>query len=261
MGGGDILNRTGKEGSVLLREETINSHKKAALLQHKQNNHDLRVRKAGAFKRLEPVRHLPITQQDVNDHSWDVTMERIGKVVQRQAEIKASHCPPRDKYKYWNGMPDSINMQKWMGTRQMSSEETPFYGIVQNKLFHVDVRYLLLRCEVAALPLFMRLHSEGSLSYFSHSFARVLPRRATCAHVFFKKIPRFDLQDGDWRGATLPCHARHRQSQARLGGADEIGCKLILICKHLRSGSWSCFCRSVWLLTMTPSLCDGVLPP
>ncbi|CAD7940564.1 unnamed protein product [Amoebophrya sp. A25] len=125
---GDILNRTGKEGSVLLREETIKLHRDAAAKQRKDDNLELRVRKAGAFKRLEPVRHLPIKQEDVNDNSWDVTLTRIGKVVTRQAETRATQVPHQDKYKYWNGMPNSLNMKSWMGTRQMSTQETPLYG-------------------------------------------------------------------------------------------------------------------------------------
>mmetsp|Transcript_15542 Transcript_15542/g.38497 ORF Transcript_15542/g.38497 Transcript_15542/m.38497 type:complete len:161 (-) Transcript_15542:743-1225(-) len=144
MPGGDILNRTGQEGSVVLRHDTIKTHREQALKQHHEDNKDLRVRKAGAFKRLEPTRHLPITQQDLNDNNWDATMDRIGKVVQRQSEVKASHCPPRDKYKYFGGMPSSSNViYPWVGTRQMNPEEHPFYGSTYKMEIGGEVPYVV----------------------------------------------------------------------------------------------------------------------
>lgn len=39
---------------------------------------DFRVRNAGAFNHLLPVRHTPITQEEINDHSWAPTLRRIG---------------------------------------------------------------------------------------------------------------------------------------------------------------------------------------
>lgn len=40
MPGGDILNRTGQEGSVLLRHDTIKIHREQALKQHHEDNKD-----------------------------------------------------------------------------------------------------------------------------------------------------------------------------------------------------------------------------